>query len=361
MPAERWVSHSASNVEPGDFQYIDGIMQRNFVGDGPLCAELRQLLKSRYSCCEAILTDSGAAALHLALLGLGRRYPHRKRVLLSAYVCPQVVTAVLTAGLEPVLVDTRRDSLNMDMDAAARLVASDTLAIICSHVGGMPDDCALASSFGIPVISDCAQALGTEVRGQDLACVGICAVLSFGSTKMVTAGSGGALLCRDGELAAVLTQLANPELTAHEYRLNGFQVTYGQHMGDITAGLACSQLHRLAGMIERRRMIASQYSQALSGQKDLEEVAEAPEVRCNRFRFYFLALDARSWIDALRKRGVDARRSIAHAIPEYQGNLRQYPGLMSTFSRMVSLPIFPTMAREQFELVGNALAEGPGE
>jgi dTDP-4-amino-4,6-dideoxygalactose transaminase len=359
MAAERWIRHSASGVSAGDFAYIEGVAARNFVGPGPLCEEFRQLLRMQFSCGEAILTDSGTAALHLALRGLAQQYPGRTGVLVSAYVCPQVVSAVIQAGLEPVLVDTCTDSLNMNMRSAARQVGPKTLTIICSHIGGMPDDCATAAALGVPFISDCAQGVGSRLEGRDVACEGVCAILSFGSTKMATAGGGGALLCRSDTLAATVTALASPELPIAEYRRAGFRVTYGQHMGDLTAGLASAQLRRLNAMVERRRTIADSYESALSGRSDVKRVSEADGVRCNRFRYYFLSPQASLWIQSLHAQGIDARGSISHSIPQYGGSLAAYPGLAGISSTVVSLPIFPAMSDDEVSVVANALRLGP--
>ncbi len=359
MGAEGWIRHSASGVLAEDFDYVPGVAARNFIGQGPLCEELRRLLRVQFRCGEAILSDSGTAALHLVLCALAEEHPDRTSVLMSAYVCPQVLSAALQAGLEPVLVDTRPDSLNMDMQVGGKKVDSKTLAIICSHIGGIPDDYATASTFGVPVISDCAQAVGSRTDGRELACEGLCAVLSFGSTKMLTAGGGGALLCRSDSLAAAASALAQPELPVAEYRRTGFRVTYGQHMGDLTAGLVGAQLRRLDALVDRRRSIAGRYEHALSARRDVQRVSEGSGVRANRFRYYFLSHQAGLWIAALRSKHIDARGSIGHAIPEYDHSLAQYPALAEVAARVVSVPIFPAMTDAQVDSVANALERGP--
>jgi perosamine synthetase len=359
MAANRWIRHSASAVSAGDFCYVEGVAARNFVGDGPLCEDLRELLRRQFSCREAILTSSGTAALHLALLGLAQEYPARTRVVLSAYVCPQVLSAVIQAGLQPVLVDTRSDSLNMDTGSAGAQIDTRTLAIICTHIGGIPDDHATAATFGVPVISDCAQAVGSLAHGRDLACEGVCAVLSFGPTKMVTAGGGGALLCRSESLAVSVSLLAQPELTVAVYRRQGFRVTYGQHLGDLTAGLASAQLRRLDALVNRRRMIAERYEHAMRKRGDVQRVSEGNGVRSNRFRFYFLSEHAAAWIDTLRSHGIDARGSISHAIPAYGQDLGAYPRLASVYGGVVSVPIYPAMTDDEVDTVTSVLQSGP--
>jgi perosamine synthetase len=306
-----------------------------------------------------ILTDSGTAALHLCLLALAQEHSERTRVLLGAYVCPEVVGAVIRAGLEPVLVDTCVDSLNVDMAALGEQVDASTLTIICTNVGGIPDDCDKAATFGVPVISDCAQAVGSCVAGRDVASEGLCAILSFGSTKILTAGGGGAVLCRSEKLAKTITELARPELSAEEYRRAGFRVTYGQHVGDLIAGLAGAQLRRLDGLIDRRRLIAESYDRVLRDRADVGLVNEGHLVRLNRFRYYFLSREAPLWIEFLRAAGIDARESISHVFPEYYGNLFSFPRLECVSKMVVSVPIFPAMTVDQCVTVTSALRSGP--
>jgi dTDP-4-amino-4,6-dideoxygalactose transaminase len=354
------IRHSASHLLSADFHYIQGLVERNYIGHGPLCDELRLLLMTEFACDDAILTDSGTAALHLCLLALGRQYAGRTRVLVGSYVCPEVIGAVMRAELEPVLVDTQTDSLNIDMADAARQLDTRTLAIICTNIGGMPDDYAAAARLGVPVISDCAQAVGSSVDGRDVTSLGLCAILSFGATKMLSAGGGGAALCRDQTLARAVGRLALPELAVEEYRRSGFTVTYGQHFGDLGAGVAGAQVRRLSALVERRRRIAAAYERVLRARDDVIVPREAANVRSNRFRYYFLSRDASRWVHTLRSRDIEARESISHAIPEYQGNMCDFPGLNAVSRMIVSVPIYPAMSAAHVDAVVAALAAGPG-
>jgi perosamine synthetase len=360
MPFDAAIHHSASQLLSSDFEYIQGIVDRNYVGQGQLCDNLKQLLKERYACHQVILTDSGTAALHLCLLGLCEEYPAKKRVLVSAYVCPEVIGAVMRAGLIPVLVDICADSLNVDVSSMAKLFDADVLAIICTNIAGMPDDYSAAAAFGVPVVSDCAQSIGSSINGRDVAGEGVSAILSFGSTKMVTAGGGGAILCRGESLAEIIVRLARPELSVEEYRKTGFQVTFGQHLSDLTAGLAGAQLRRLDEMVARRRHIAESYDQALHDCGEAGVVKERHLVRSNRFRYYFLSDRATLWLDFLRSKGIDARGSISHVIPEYYGNTDAFPRLGRVSEMVVSVPIFPAMTTEEVGAVADALKSGPG-
>jgi perosamine synthetase len=353
------IRHSASHVVAEDFAYVQGIIDRNYIGAGPLCAELKALLAARFERNEVTLTHSGTAALHLALMALSAQYPSKTRVLVGAYLCPEVVSAVMQAGLEPIFVDCSPDSLNMDVSVAANRVDDKTLAIICTNIGGMPDDYRSAAKLGVPVISDCAQAVGSRVAGRDVASEGVFSILSFGATKMLTAGSGGALLSSNEELGSAAERLAQQELPVEEYRGSGFQVTFGQHIGDLTAGLAIAQLRRLDAMIDRRRQIAAIYDSALRPRENVALLNAGGLVQPNRFRYYFLSDQAPAWVDCLRARDIDARRSISHAVPEYLGDLKAFPHLARASRRVVSVPIFSAMTTEQSAYVAQILKTGP--
>lgn len=353
------IGHSASFIEPGDFDYIQGIVDRNFVGQGPLCAELRSMLATRFGRTEVILTDSATAALHLSLRVLKQQSESKSRVLVPGFVCPEVVSAIKFAGLAPVFVDSRPDSLNADMIDAARKVDRRTLAIVCTHVGGIPDDLDAAVRLGVPVISDCAQGVGALWAGRDVATQGYCSILSFGSTKMLTVGMGGALLS-EGEFGRAAAQLARGELSAEEYRRDGFRVTFGQHMGDLAAGLASVQLRRLDVFVQHRRRIAECYDAALRNHKGIVLMQDGDLMRSNRFRYYFLSDQSTSWIAHLRSHGIDARQSISHLLPEYLGDLAAFPNLGRIAARVVSVPIYPAMTAAQSNQVASALACDPG-
>jgi dTDP-4-amino-4,6-dideoxygalactose transaminase len=265
----------------------------------------------------------------------------------------------MQAGLEPVLTDICKESLSIDMAAVADRIDADTLAIICTNTGGVPDDYTAAEEFGIPVISDCAQGIGTRVGGRDLASQGTFSILSFGPTKMLTVGSGGAFLCRAESLGKAVADLATEELSVDAYRRSGFRITWGQHVGELTAGLAGAQLGRLEASVERRRQIAHSYDQVLSERSDVRLTLEGRSARLNRFRYFFLSNRASAWVEHLRAFDIDARRSISHVMAGYFGSLDAFPQLERLSTMVVSVPIYPAMTNAEVGVVAEALKLGP--
>ncbi len=154
--------------------------------------------------------------------------------------------------------------------------------------------------------------------------------------------------------------MAQDELPVEEYRRHGFRATWGQHIGELTAGLAAAQIRRLASLVERRRQIAQAYDEALRHQSDLTLVCEDRSTYLNRFRYYLLSESAADWISHLKALGIDAKRSISHLMAEYLGGRDTFPQLERTAHRLVSVPIFPAMTDAEVNQVVEALKSGLG-
>jgi dTDP-4-amino-4,6-dideoxygalactose transaminase len=153
------------------------------------------------------MVGRATAALYVTLRVLGRR---SGKVVIPAVSCPHPANAALYAGLEPIFCDVRLDDFTIDPGALERLMGRhhDIVAVVAVHLYGHPADMdavlALGARYGVPIIEDVAQALGGSRDGRPLGSFGECSVLSFGHTKIIDAGFGGAVLTDDATLASRL-------------------------------------------------------------------------------------------------------------------------------------------------------------
>ena len=352
------IRHSASHLSAGDFAYVGRIARTNFAGEGPLAAEFRQRLAAAFGRSGAVLANSGTAALELALHQLRQAAPNKRHVAVSAYVCPAVVNAILREGLKPLFADVQDRSMNLDVEKLRPRIDDRVLAVILTHVGGVPDDCAAAATLGVPVISDCAQGVGAVSAGMPVTQCGTMAVLSFGSTKPFTAGTGGAVLIDDAAMLEGAIRHATSELDEASYRQGGFRSTYGQHFPDLNAGLGLAQLKRFGSFLRRRRAIARRYDKVLATAGcEVQGVASSESER-NGFRYFFLSDRAAAWIDLLRQAGIDARPSIAHDMTTYVSGLGRLANIRANAPRMVSVPIHPALSEADIQSITAALGRG---
>lgn len=147
---------------------------------------------------------SGRAAMVAALRAL-RRGSAATEVIIPAYTCYTVPSAVAAAGLVAVPCDLSETNYGFDPEALERCFSADTLCVIPTHLYGIP--CAMdrvqamARERGVAVLEDAAQALGGSWEGRRLGTLGDIGLVSLGRGKNVTAGHGGILVVEDGSLA----------------------------------------------------------------------------------------------------------------------------------------------------------------
>jgi dTDP-4-amino-4,6-dideoxygalactose transaminase len=345
------IRHSSSTVSAADFRYLRNLAKQNYVGYGALCKELERQLESRFSRHCVVLTGSGEGALTLALAQLKSRLPRKKEVVVSSYVCPSVVNAILSQELRPIFADIGSRSLNLNVeDVKKGRITNRTLAILCTHIGGIPDDIHAVMQLGVPVISDCAQSIGATIAGRSLLALGDMAVTSFGPTKFLTGGLGGAVFCEEREEIS-LSRLAMPELSVAEYREHGFVQTWGQHFSELNAGLVLAQLQHLPSFVQKRKRIAKRYDKVLRTVPGLDLPERPANAEPNWFRYYFFSDRADEWLRHLQQSGVDARGSIAHVMTEYFSNIGKRSELSGHAKKVVSLPIYPGLTTEQISRI----------
>ncbi|MBC7966856.1 MAG: aminotransferase class V-fold PLP-dependent enzyme, partial [Fuerstia sp.] len=170
---------------------------------GPHCEALVAALCEYHGVEHTILCSSGTCAIELAL----RSIPvvAGDEVILAAYDFKANFVNVLTTGCTPVLVDTVADYPIPDPDQIAEAITDRTRAIIVSHLHGnlvlMRGICRIAADRGVVVIEDACQAPGALLDGRRAGTFGNVGVLSFGGSKLLTSGRGGAVLTSDAQMA----------------------------------------------------------------------------------------------------------------------------------------------------------------
>ncbi len=167
------------------------------------------------------LVSSGKAALTLILRALKERYPGRSEVIIPAYTCYSVPSAIVRAGLEIRLCDLAENSFDFNYEQLAPMLESKrVLAVLSTHLFGLPANVArlqgMTDDPEITVIEDAAQAMGSEYRGRQLGTLGDVGFFSLGRGKALSTVEGGVILTNDNSLAEVIQNEYGslPEYTA---------------------------------------------------------------------------------------------------------------------------------------------------
>ncbi len=170
-------------------------------------ARLVQELKRKFSAHDVFLLSSGKAALTVILKALAAS-SRRRRVIIPAYTCFSVPSAIVRAGLDVVLCDVQPDTLDFNFAELEGLINEEVLCVVPTHLFGRPADVdrvkRLCEGTGVVVVEDAAQAMGGQSGGRPLGTLGDVAFFSLGRGKNITCGTGGVILARSLPVAETI-------------------------------------------------------------------------------------------------------------------------------------------------------------
>lgn len=222
---------------------------------------------------QVVALSAGTAALHLGLVLLG--VEAGDEVICQSFTFAASANPIVYLGAKPVFVDSEPDTWNMD-PALLEEAVKDRLrktgrlpkAIVPVHLYGMParigEIMDVASRYGIPVLEDAAEALGSEWNGRKCGTFGELAALSFNGNKMITTSGGGALVCRTADEARLAKFYATQARDAAPHYQHT-RIGYNYRMSNICAGIGRGQLFVLDEHIARRQAIHGLYTEWLAG------------------------------------------------------------------------------------------------
>ncbi|MBF0619123.1 MAG: DegT/DnrJ/EryC1/StrS aminotransferase family protein, partial [Candidatus Omnitrophica bacterium] len=210
------IPHSRPTISSQDIACVVKALKSGQVSAGPQVEAFEKEFCRTFRVKEACAVASGTAALHLALAGL--RVGPGDEVILPTFVCTALLNAVHYVGATPVLADVCYKDGNIDPKDVSRRITPRTKAMLVPHMFGFPADMKALLKFKIPIVEDCAQAVGARIGKAHVGSIGHAGVFSFYATKMMVAGEGGMLVSSD---KALMTEARDLMCYDHkpEYRL----------------------------------------------------------------------------------------------------------------------------------------------
>jgi dTDP-4-amino-4,6-dideoxygalactose transaminase len=300
MTEKIWLSspHMGGNEK----RYVNEAFDTNWVAPlGPNVDGFEQDL-ARYTGGEFVTAlSSGTAALHLALILAGVQ--SGDEVICQSMTFSASANPIAYLGAIPVFIDSEEDTWNMDpvlLEAAIkdRIAKGKTpKAIIPVHLYGMPakmDEINhIADKYGITVIEDAAEALGSTYKGRSCGTLGQLGILSFNGTKIITTSGGGALVGKDSvninKAKFLATQARDP---APHYEHS--HIGYNYRMSNICAGIGRGQMEVLDERVSQRRANYHYYVQHLSALSGVSWLEEPVDSKSNRWLTTILIDPAKS-------------------------------------------------------------------
>ena len=224
---------------------------------------------------KVVCLSAGTAAVHLALIACG--------VQPGDEVCVQSFTFCASShpitylGAKPVFIDSERETWNMDPELLERAIIERKevtgkypKAIIPVALYGMPYQIdrimEIADKYGIPVIEDAAEGMGSRFNGQVLGTFSRFGVLSFNGNKMITTSGGGALICQKAEDANEIMWYATQARDAYPY-YEHTAIGYNYRMSNVCAGIGRGQMRVLDDHIAHHKHVQELYRELLKDVK----------------------------------------------------------------------------------------------
>ncbi|HLY09379.1 MAG TPA: DegT/DnrJ/EryC1/StrS aminotransferase family protein, partial [Planctomycetota bacterium] len=333
--ARHVIAHSRPTLGPEEERAAVRVLRSGMLGGGEEVERFERELETFVGRGRATAVHTGSAALHLALLGLG--IGPGDRVILPTYTCAAVLNAVRYTGAEGILADVSPETGNLEPDDVKRRLRAGTKAIIAPHLMGRPAPIRQLRALGVPVVEDCAMALGADVGRE-----GEVSVYSFYATKMMGTGHGGAVLARD---QAVVRRIA--DLVDYDNR-EDYQVRHNYRMSALVAAVGRAQLVKVPDFVKRRRRIADYYYGTL-------ELGEPPPGHVF-YRFVLRTGPVERFVRFMASRGVACKRPVFRPLHRYlAASSGEYPGAEELHRHWASIPIYPSLRRDEMERVALAV------
>jgi len=274
-----------------------------------------------------VTTNTGTAALHLALLVAGVEYGDEVITPSFNYVADH--QAVKMAGADVVMCDIQDDNLGIDCEKAETLITDRTKAIIPLHFAGIPCEqeavYRLADKYSLRVVEDSTHAFGTTIQGKKIGSYGDIACFSFDPVKIMTSVDGGCIVVSSSEEMELLQKmrlLGVDKDTAERYknrRAWDYDVVskgYRYHLNNIMASIGLSQIKKVDDFIYSRQKVCRQYNDAFSQIQNLK-IPQSDFDSVSPFIYYLRVLDGsrQDLINHLQKCHIDVG---VHFIPVHK-------------------------------------------
>lgn len=317
---------SGPNIAGNEWKYIKDCLDTGWVSSvGSYVTKFEQMVAEFSGCRFGVATSNGTSALHIALQLAGVRRDDLVIVPNITFIAS--CNAIKYTGADPILMDIDPETWQMDLDLLQHFLETETVrqknelflksngrrisAIMPVHVLGNMCDMArlmrLADEFGLLVVEDSTEALGSYFEGKHAGSFGLFGTFSFNGNKIITTGGGGVIVTDDEKLAKaakhITTQAkSDPMEYIHD------EIGYNYRLVNLLAAMGVAQMELLPGFLERKIEIDAFYKKELRAiSPDFKFQAIAPNVKPNNWLFTYRTDRMQETLTALNEVGLQSR------------------------------------------------------
>ena len=334
------IPHSKPTLGNKEIEAVSEVIASGHIAQGQTVSLFEQSVAQEIGVKGAVACSSGTAALHLTLLAMD--IGAGDEVIFPSYVCSALLNAVQYVKATPVLAEVDPLTHNIDPGDVKKRLSSITKAIIVPHLFGLAADLSALTSFDMPVVEDCAQAVGARYKGRRIGAFGHAAILSFYATKVMTTGEGGMVISNSRDLLDRVR-----DLREYDHKKSS-AVRYNYKMTDMQAAMGLCQLEQLPNFVRRRKKVAREYYRAF------EKLPVDLPLRDEDHIYYRYIIglkeDVKPKIDALKGKGIMCAKPVYMPTHRYL-KLSGYPVTEKIWKGSLSIPIYPSLKEEDIRRV----------
>ncbi len=379
------IPYGRQEITQEDIDSVVDVLRSDYLTQGSKVPEFEKSIQDHCGVAHALAVNSATSALHIACLALDSGPGDEVWTSPISFVASANCARYCGASVDFVDIDPRTYNLSTealedklkDRKNSGGILPSIVIPV---HMGGQSCDMeaiqALGNEYGFRIIEDASHAIGGRYRDEP---IGNCrysdiTVFSFHAVKIITTAEGGIATTEDAALAQKMALLRNSGVTRDpslmtrpadgQWYYEQLELGYNYRMTDIQAALGCSQMRRLDEKVSIRHQIADRYDAELAALPLVLPFRE--DFSYSAFHLYVvlleeaLAADRGAVFEALRERGIGVN---VHYVPVHtQPYFRQmgfkagdYPCAEDYYARTLSIPLFPSLTREQQDEVIAAL------
>jgi perosamine synthetase len=355
-----------------EWKYVRECLDSNWVSSaGPFVQRFEAMLCDFTTVRYAIATVNGTSALHICLKAAGVKAGDE--VLCPALTFVAAANAIAYCNATPHFVDSDEGTLGVDpkkLEDYLRTVSTvrgeeccNTStgrrigALIVLHTFGHPADLdglrEVCDRFGIALIEDAAQSIGSSYKGKHTGHWGIASALSFNGNKTITTGGGGAILTNNRDIADYARHISTTARMPHQWAFSHDEVGYNYRLPSINAALGCAQLEQLPLFIEKKRSLAEKYRIAFEGVEGVEFFTEPAYARSNYWLNALLLHEHAGCeerdllLELTNNNGILTRPAwvLMHRLPMFRDCPRMDLSVAESIeTRLVNIPSSPSLA-----------------
>ena len=297
---EGFVPLSVPRFVGNEKKYLEECIDTTFVSSVGAFVDRFEEEMARYTgAARAVVCVNGTEALHMAMMLVG--VERGDEVLTQPLTFIATCNAISYIGAVPVFIDVEKETLGLSPSALRTWLEGHakveggvcrnkkTLrrikACVPMHTFGHPvkiDQIAdICREWGIELVEDAAESIGSLYHGQHTGTFGKVGALSFNGNKTITTGGGGMLLFQDAELGARAKHLTTQAKVPHRWEFRHDAIGYNYRMPNINAALGCAQLEHLEEFVASKRQVAAEYARFFAGHPDITFFTEPEGCRSN--------------------------------------------------------------------------------